>query len=123
MFKINAQQLGKIGMKNMGNFTSIAKDFVKFGVTVEGNENMDDNVQEFMTETFSLGMAMGAEVVRKPYIITGIAMGVVGTIATSKISNVFKKKREEEELSETIREYNDYIVNELEKDNLKIKKK
>lgn len=94
MLKINTTKLARIGVKNIGNFKSIADDFIEFGVNVEGNEPLDDKSREFLSETIALGMSMGEAVVKKPYILTGIAMGVVGTVATSKISKLFRKKEE-----------------------------
>lgn len=90
------QELGKIGVKNMGKFRNIADNFVNFGCEIDGNGLDSDTAKEFMTETFSLGMAMGEAVVKKQYILTGVVVGVAGTVVTSKISKIFKKKLEEE---------------------------
>lgn len=87
---MNLTQLQIKGADKSKYFKKVAKLIVDESVT----DTTEDNKETIAMFT-ARDMAMGAILKRKEYIVTGVVIGVVGAITTSKIKKVYKESKED----------------------------
>lgn len=87
----NLKKLQTLGDKYSNKFNKIATEIVMNEVT-----NTDDENKKTIIMFTARDMAIGSILKRKEYILTGMGIGILGTVLTLKMINHKKKLNEEE---------------------------